>query len=416
MVEQKDQETTNETSGPVTIARHSLGIVILLAILAGFFGGVASNAFLASRPEWGQTLSGNSNQTAAQKVVLQEDSAIIDVVQQASPSVVSVVISKDINQYQQQYSNPFSPSPFNFFGFGTGQQPSNNTPDIEQVGAGSGFFVTSDGMILTNRHVVADTSATYSVVTNDGKTYDAKILVRDTVNDLALIKIDIQGARPLTFADSDSIKIGQQVLAIGNSLGQYQNTVTSGIVSGIGRTLTAGGEGESEQLEGVIQTDAAINPGNSGGPLLNLAGQVIGINTAIDQEGQLVGFAIPARDAQKDVESYQKTGKLSHPFLGVRYVMLNDQIAKQQKTSRNQGALLLAGTQRGDTAVISGSPADKAGLKEGDIIIRVNGHDVNANNTLSKELKDYSVGDRLQLTIVRDGKEITATVTLEEAK
>jgi serine protease Do len=403
------EETDEPKTSKLNMTRHSLGVIVVVSILAGFFGGFASTAFLSSRPELAAGLSGS---TAGQKVILQEDSAIIDVVDKASPAVVSVVISKDVSQLRSS-SNNF----FNIFGLPQ-QAPKNTpaTPNIQQVGAGSGFFVSSDGLILTNRHVVADESATYSIVTSDGKTYDAKVLARDTLDDLALIKVEISGAPTLTLADSSSIQIGQQVLAIGNSLGQYQNTVTSGIVSGIGRSVTAGDAQGSEQLEGVIQTDAAINPGNSGGPLLNLSGQVIGINTAVDQQGQLVGFAIPANDAKKAVESFQKTGRISHPFLGVRYVMLTDQIAKTRSLSRNSGALLLSGTKNGQSAIIANSPADKAGLKEGDIITQINGHSINAANSLAGELKKYAVGDKLEIKFDRQGKEQTATATLEEAK
>jgi len=409
----KNNPESTAGSRKLRMSRHSLGAVILVSILAGFLGGFASTAFLSSRPDLQQSLG---NGAANRKIILQEESAIIDVVEKASPAVVSVVISKDINQFRRSSISPYGDL-FGLFGFPQSQAQGNTpaTPNVQQVGAGSGFFVSSDGLVLTNRHVVSDESATYSVVTTDAKTYDAKVLARDTLNDLALLKIEITGAPTLPFADSGSIKIGQQVLAIGNSLGHYQNTVTSGIVSGIGRSVTAGDAQGSEQLEGVIQTDAAINPGNSGGPLLNLSGEVIGINTAIDQQGQLVGFAIPAEDARKAVESFQKTGHISHPFLGVRYIMLTDQIAKARGISRNSGALIMSGGRQGQPAVIANSPADKAGFKEGDIVIEINGHPITINNSLSRELKNYSVGDKLEVRIDRQGKEQTITVTLEEA-
>lgn len=400
------KESTTEPIEKLNITRNSLAVVVLVSILAGFLGGFASTMFLSSRPDLVASLGPVNSNTS-----------LIDVVQKASPSVVSIVISKDVSKLQQFSNNSFG-DPFSFFGFSQTPPPTNTptTPNIQQVGAGSGFFVSNDGLILTNKHVVADETATYSIVTNDGKSYDAKVLVRDTVNDLALLKVDITGAHSLTFANSNLVKIGQQVLAIGNSLGQYQNTVTSGIVSGIGRSITAGSEQGSEQLEGVIQTDAAINPGNSGGPLLNLSGEVIGINTAIDQQGQSVGFAIPAVDAQRAVVSFQKTGKISHPFIGIRYVMLTDQIAKTKNLSQTSGALLLSGNQSSESAVIANSPAAKAGLKEGDIITQINGHSIDINNSLIKELKNYSVGDKLEIKINRQGKEQTVNLLLEEAK
>ncbi len=391
--------------------RHSLAVVVLASIFAGFLGGFASTTFLSSRPGLQKSLTSGGLATN-QKVIYEEDSAIIDVVEKASPAVVSIVVSKDLSQ-MKRYFSPYG----NFFDvYGGPQNNQKSAPNIQQVGAGSGFFVSSDGLILTNRHVVADTTATYSIVTNNGKTYDAKVLSRDSRNDLALIKVEISNAPVLPFADSDSVQIGQQVLAIGNSLGQYQNTVTSGIVSGIGRSVVAGDGSDSEQLEGVIQTDAAINPGNSGGPLLNLGGQVIGINTAIDQQGQLVGFAIPAGDAQKAIESFKKSGKISYPFLGVRYLMLDDRIAKAHNLSVTEGALILGGEEVGEDGVLAGSPADKAGFKEKDVIIEVEGHRINSQNSLARELKNYNVGQKLEIKVNREGKEQILTPTLEESK
>lgn len=393
------------------LSRHSLAVVVLASIFAGFLGGFASTAFLSSRPGLQKSLT-SGGLISNQKIIYEEDSAIIDVVEKASPAVVSIVVSKDLSQ-MRRYFSPYG----NFFDvYGNAQNGQKPTPNIQQVGAGSGFFVSSDGLILTNRHVVADTTATYSIVTNDGKTYDAKVLTRDSRNDLALIKVEISNAPVLPFADSGSVQIGQQVLAIGNSLGQYQNTVTSGIVSGIGRSVVAGDGSDSEQLEGVIQTDAAINPGNSGGPLLNLAGQVIGINTAIDQQGQLVGFAIPARDAQKAIESFSKNGKISYPFLGVRYLMLDEQIAKAYNISITEGALVISGEELGENGVITGSPADKAGFEEKDVIIEVDGKKINSKNSLARELKNYEVGQKLQIKVVRQGKEQILTPILEESK
>ncbi len=397
-----------QTENKNYLSRHYVAVVVLVSIVTGFFGGFAATAFLSARPELQHSLiSGTTMQN--RKVVLDEDSAIIDVVEQASPAVVSVVVSRDLNEFRR-YGLPGDM--FNFFGQ-RGQQ--SNTPNIQQVGAGSGFFIASNGLIVTNRHVVSDEGATYSIVTNEGKTYDAKVVARDSRNDLALMKVEITNAPTLDFADSTEVEIGQQVIAIGNSLGQYQNTVTSGIVSGIGRSVIAGDARDSEQLEGVIQTDAAINPGNSGGPLLNLAGQVIGINTAIDQQGQLVGFAIPAKDAQKAVESYNKTGKITYPFLGVRFLMLDEQVAKARNISRTSGALIIAGEDL-EPAVLPNSPAEKAGFEDGDIIIDINGKTVTTQNSLSKVLKDYRIGDKLQIRIDRNGKEQTLNVVLEEAK
>jgi serine protease Do len=264
--------------------------------------------------------------------------------------------------------------------------------------------------------VVSDTAASYTVLTADGKSYDAKVLSQDPVNDLAIIKIDIKNAPFLSLADSSQIQIGQRVIAIGNSLGQYQNTVTSGIVSGTSRSITAGGNDGSEQLSGVIQTDAAINPGNSGGPLLNISGQVIGINTAIDQQGQLVGFAIPSNDISRALASFQKNGRITRAFLGVRYVLINQSLADQQKLPRNYGALIVRGQTVTDLAVVPGSPADKAGLVENDIILEVNGTKVDDSNSLSALLQNYNIGDVITLKVYDKGNEKDIKVTLGETK
>ncbi len=381
------------------ISARTLITVIVLSLLAGVAGGVYGAFGLANNEALQKFFSKSGTPSSFnQNLVINEQSATTEVVKLASPAVVSIVVSKDLSQLPQ----------FNFFGF------TQSGPNVRQVGAGTGFFVDSNGTILTNKHVVADTNASYTVVTNDGKSYDAKVLSRDPVNDLAIIKIEISGAPALQFADSSQIELGQHVVAIGNSLGQYQNTVTAGIVSGIGRSITAGGSGSTEELEGVIQTDAAINPGNSGGPLLNLAGQVIGINTAVDTQGQSVGFAISANDAKVALESYEKNGKITRPYLGVRYMIINEAMAKEQNLPRSSGALILRGATVTDFAVLPGSPADRAGLVENDIILQVDGKDVNEKTTLSGILKSYQPGNQITLKVFSKGEEKTVTVTLGE--
>ncbi len=392
--------------------------IVLISLAGGFFGGLislygikhnrflneyflASNSVLSKEPQ---------NRT----VVLAEDSSVIDVVKQASPAVVSIVVTKDISKLRQFGFNPFEDDFFDLFG--STQKPKSNVPDIRQVGAGSGFFVSADGLILTNKHVVADSQASYTVITNDGKEYEAKILTTDSRNDLAIIKIEIAKSNFLEFAPADNLTVGQRVIAIGNSLGQYQNTVTTGVISGIGRSIIAGSSEGTEQLEGVIQTDAAINPGNSGGPLLNSLGQVVGINTAVDNQGQLVGFAIPGQDAKKALESYKKSGKISRPFIGVRYIMLSKALAEKEQLPKDYGALLIRGDSTTDFAVVPGSPADKAGLKENDIILEINGVELKKEKTLAQELKKYDVNAVLNLKIYSGGNERIVRVTLVEGK
>ena len=405
-----------------TISSKIIAPIIAISLIFGAIGGAFGGPYLARLPAFQKYLPKSSSaENYNQNIILNEDSAVIDVVKKASPAVVSIVISKDLSKVPGFGMNQFNFDQFAPFFENPGVQPNSgqqngNKPNIQQVGAGSGFFVSADGLILTNKHVVEDEQASFVVVTQDGKTYDAKVLARDPRNDLAIIKIEIKNAPFLTLADSGKIQIGQRVIAIGNSLGQYQNTVTTGVVSGIGRSITAGSMDGSEQLEGVIQTDAAINPGNSGGPLLNAAAQVIGINTAIDQQGALLGFAIPANDAAKALSSYQKNGKIVRPFLGVRYIIITKALAKQQNLPKEQGALVVRGNTMTDFAVIPGSPADKAGLTENDIILSVDGKTIDETHTLAGLVKDKNVGDAVTMKVFHRGQEKEVKVILEESK
>ncbi len=387
--------------------------IIILSVLSGAAAGVLGSWYFNHQFNFSTGLFQN-------KTKVSEDSAIIDVVDQASPAVVSIVASKDVSQSQdnQPFISPFFFDPFFQFKDNSTQKQ-NSTPQFKDVSAGSGFLVSADGLILTNKHVVSDSSAKYTVYTSDGGKYDAKVLSTDPLNDLALIKIEVSNAQFLSFADSSQIKIGQRTIAIGNSLGEYKNTVTTGIVSGIGRNITAGGQGVSEQLEGVIQTDAAINFGNSGGPLLNIFGEVIGVNTAIDQQGQLVGFAIPSNDAKKAMDSYAKFSRITRPFLGVRYVLVTPAIKEQNKLTVDNGAWVISGIDSDGTAtaaVVPGSAADKAGLKNNDIILSVDNQAIDQEHSLASLIKNYNPDDKITLKVLRDNKQINIEVNLEESK
>jgi serine protease Do len=351
----------------------------------------------------------------------QEESATISVVEKASPSVVSIVISKDVSSI----NNDSFFDPFGLFGEQRGSSGSGGTGDQQkdqgqnnqkqQVGGGSGFIVSPDGLIITNKHVVSDQSSSYSVILNNGKQYEAKIVAVDPVNDLAFIKIDASGLPLLKFADSNNLKIGQTVIAIGYSLGEFENSVSKGIISGLKRQVIAGsGVGESERLSEVIQTDAAINPGNSGGPLLNLQGEVIGVNVAMAQGAENVGFALPGDLAKKDIESVQRKGKISQPYLGVRYLIVNKQIQQQNNLPNDYGALVARGQSAADLAVVPGSPADKAGIIENDIILEIDGKKVDESNTPGDILSKYNVGDKVTLKIWHKGEEKTVDAVLGE--
>ncbi|MDD5430698.1 MAG: trypsin-like peptidase domain-containing protein [Candidatus Pacebacteria bacterium] len=343
---------------------------------------------------------------------------IIKAIEKAEPSVVSIIITKDLPVVEQCPFNPFSDLPQEFqqfFGDMNGfTQPCQTGTKKQEVGGGTGFVISQDGMILTNKHVVSDTKAEYTVLMNNGKKYPAKILATDPVQDIAIAKISVTGLKPLKLGDSDSIKLGQTAIAIGNALGEFRNTVTSGIISGLARKITAATNlsGGVELLEGLIQTDAAINSGNSGGPLLNLRGEVIGINVAVASGAQSIGFAIPINKAKKDIDSVKSTGKISASYLGVRYSMITEEMAKQNNLSVTYGALV-RGSSDG-AAVVKDSPAYKAGVQAEDIILEINGRKLDQNNSLGAVLQRYNVGEKISLKILRNDKEITVTVTLGE--
>jgi len=407
-----------------------LGLVFLLGILAGLVGGGISGFYFYSEikkeltelniPSFPQIIQQEKEKVIEKEYVPQtsQEEKIIQVIKQISPAVVSVIISKDMPVYKEYYEeDPFEEffwedSPFEF----KIPQYKQEGTEKRQIGAGTGFIVLPEGMVLTNKHVVATENAEYTVITNDGKEYSAKILAKDPVQDLAILKIEGDSFKPVKLGDSSSLQIGQTVIAIGNALGEFENTVSVGVISGLGRTITASGGGMLETLEDVIQTDAAINQGNSGGPLLNLKGEVIGINTAMALQGENVGFAIPINLAQKDIQQIKTSGKISYPFLGVRYVIITPEIAKKENLPTDQGALVIKGDKPGEPAVTPNSPADKSGLKENDIILEFQEEKITPKNSLAKIISKYNPGDKVLLKILRTGKEITVEVILGEWK
>ncbi len=335
-----------------------------------------------------RTTHASGQNTVFGQKILTEENAVIDVVEHVSGSVVTVSIKKT-----QTLRSPFSFSPFQ----------RNLEQDI-----GSGFILSTDGLIVTNKHVVSDTEATYKVVTADNKTYDVQKIYRDPTNDLAILKLDARDLKPLEMGDSSKLKVGQSVVAIGTALGEFRQTVTTGVVSGLGRGITAGSPFEgAERLDDVIQTDAAINPGNSGGPLLNSAGQVIGVNTAVSAEGQNIGFAIPINIIKEAIDNFNKTGQFSRPYLGVQYRMIDQKTALLNDVP--QGAYV----QR----IVEGSPAEKAGIQEGDILTKIGGTKLGSDEAeLASEIGRHKVGDVVEVEYWRDGQTKTVRATFEEAK
>lgn len=370
----------------------ALGVVFLLLVSAatGFAGGL-----LGSRGN--QNLS--TNNQAQQQIVSSESQLISNIVKKVGSSVVSVNVTA-------QSSQP------DIFGF---------TRSVQQQSAGTGIIISSDGIVMTNRHVVPVGTNSVTVTLSDGTTLDNVEVVGRTNGsdplDVAFLKIKDKKGKTLTPAvlgDSAKSQVGDRVVAIGNALGQFQNTVTSGIISGYGRSVQAGNQTTTETLQNLFQTDAAINEGNSGGPLVNMGGEVIGLNTALAGGAQNIGFAIPINDLKGVIKSVLKSGKLERPYLGIRYINLDDNYASQLNLPVKRGAYIVPGSG-GQASIIAGSPAEKAGLKEKDIITKVDNKAVDEKNNLTALLSSHNVGDSVMLTILRDGKEQKIGVKLGAA-
>ncbi len=349
-----------------------------------------------------------------EKPVYQEkidyEQRIINVVKDADQSVVSIVASKNLPVMDNYTMNPFDMfnggtlDPFNFY-FNIPDKAPNVTPKYEkqEVSSGSGFIITNDGYIVTNKHVVSDLKAEYVVFLNDGTKYNAKVIAQDPLEDFALLKIEASNLKALSLGNSDSLQLGQSVIAIGNALGEFQNTISVGVISGLNRSITAsGGNTKAEKLTNLLQTDAAINRGNSGGPLLSLNGKVIGMNTAIVASAQNIGFAIPINKIKTTIEQAVKTGRITVPFIGVYYVQLDKIQAETRKLDVDYGALLVS--DQGASAILKDSPAQKAGLKEGDIILTVNGEKITSKSPLSSVVRKYKPNETIVLEVKR-GKE-----------
>lgn len=349
------------------------------------------------------SLSGKMDST--ESPLHREEVSVIDVVARAEPAVVSIVATAELPQISEEERRFLE-----FFAPGLSIPEGGST---REVGGASGFLVTSNGLIVTNKHVVANESLGYSVVMSDGRHFTAEVLAKDLMYDVAILKIDIENAPYLEFGDSSDIVLGQTVLAIGNALSELANTVTKGIISGLSRSVVASGpRGQTEMLENVIQTDAGINPGNSGGPLLDLSGNVIGVNVAVAQGSENIGFSLPSNLVQSIVASVQKHGEIIVPYIGVRYVVLDERLAQSEGLTVTNGVLIVSG-DAGEPAVIPDSPASRAGLQRGDVITHFNGKPINQENSFARLIREAGVGSETTLSVVRGDEALTLVVVLD---
>lgn len=382
----------NRPSAPSRTNVLTTAFLLIVSLSAGFLGG------------WygGKSQAVDNQSTAAQQQIISSESQLINkLAKDVGPSVVSINVTGE------------SSSSNRFFGF---------DQSLTQESAGTGLILSKDGVVVTNRHVVPAGTTNVSITLSDGTELTNVTVIGRTSEsdslDVAFLKInDKKGKdlKPATLGDSSKVQVGDKVIAIGNALGQFQNTVTSGIISGYGRSVQAsdGSSTATENLQNLFQTDTAINPGNSGGPLVNANGEVIGINTAIAGDAQNIGFAIPINDIQGLIKSVLNKGKLERPYLGVRYISLTDAVATQYNLSVKRGAYLAPSSNPAEPTIITGSPAAKAGLREKDIVTKVDDTTIDENYNLTSVLGKYSVGNSVTLTIIRDGKQQTVKVTLE---
>ncbi|KKU91844.1 MAG: Protease Do [Microgenomates group bacterium GW2011_GWA1_48_10] len=376
-------------------------VLVLLGISSGVLGlRSGSLGRWLSGPNVGQLKVGDSGSVK----VVSEESVTIDVVKRVSPAVVTVGITK--NQPVFDFNQGFGFGPFGFFESPVPQQQGSR--QIKQD-IGSGFIVRSDGLIITNKHVVSDTQAKYRVITVDNRSYDVQRIYRDPNNDLAILKIDASGLPTVELGDSSRLQVGQFAIAIGTALGEFRSTVTTGVVSGLSRGITAGSPFEgAEKLNDVIQTSAAINPGNSGGPLLNSSGQVIGVNVAVASAAQNIGFALPINLLKDSLKTFEENGQFpKRAFLGVEYRMVTRDLAILNEIP--EGAYV--------SSVVAQSPAEEAGLEPGDIITKIDGRQLReTEGGLAAVIAAKKPGQTVELTVYQaDGKTVVVRATLTEA-
>lgn len=337
---------------------------------------------------------------------------IPDVIEKSNPAIVSIIATKDVPILEQYYEQQWDL--FGWFGGFSVPRVRELGTEEREIGGGSGFIVSADGHVVTNRHVVSDEEARYTVLMNDDTRYQVTVLAKDPILDIAILQIEeLEGELPYLQFSTDTLRLGETVIVIGNALAEFRNSASVGIVSGLARSITASdGRGRSEMLREVIQTDAAINPGNSGGPMLNLKGEVVGVSVATTRGADNISFALPANAVASVVESVKETGRIVRPYLGVRYTMVTPRLQELNNLSVSYGALIARGDTREELAVMPGSPADKAGLVENDIIIQINETSLE-DTDLATVLRNFSIGDEITLRVLHRGEEKTVVLMLE---
>lgn len=370
-----------------SVKRLVVGVLVVALLGFGFVRLVQTGKL---KMDWTSLFPQVKNTTEETRTLVKEENAIIETVESSSPSVVAIGVT-------QRVINPFNP---------------DDLPRNRQSTIGTGFVASANGVIVTNRHVVADMQNNYTVITKDGKKLEVEKIYRDPTLDLALIKTKEDGLKALKLGDSSKLKVGQTAIAIGNALGRFSNTVTTGVVSGLGRTIGAGDpfSGQTELLDDLIQTDAAINPGNSGGPLLNSAGEVIGVNVAVSESAQNIGFAVPINSVKPVIDEFVSTGKISRAYLGVNYRVITRDLALLNEVP--QGAYI--------QEIVPNSPASKADIQPGDIITKIDDKQVDNQNFISELIRSKKPGDKISVEVWRDsrgegqGDTMTKEATLEE--
>lgn len=374
-----------------------LGLSIsVLVIVSFFFGAIADRVFVVKPVDYllGQKQLISPKDTSSLTELVTSGDSVADISQVASESVVTVAIKT-----QQTVLDPFTSGIFGLY-FGV---PTGEVKEVQQD-IGTGFVVSSDGLIVTNKHVVGESDSSYLIIDKNNQEYQVTKIYRDPVNDLAILKVEAD-LPALPLGDSDQIRVGESVIAIGTALGEFRHTVTTGVISGLGRGIQASDTLGTyiENIENVIQTDAAINPGNSGGPLLNSKGQVIGVSVAVSASAENIGFALPINVVKASIDNFNATGQFERAFFGVRYSMISKEAALMNEVP--QGAYVLE--------VVEDSTASQAGIETGDIITKFDGIDITDDVSLAELINQRKIGQKVEIEYYRGKDKETAEVTLQ---